>query len=66
MTDSLLAVGRQGPWRVSLDGFRGGQPDLAAAVFHHLGIPLDVRGNNPQGRPIPVVTGEGHPIQELS
>jgi hypothetical protein len=40
--------------------------DLAATVFHHLGIPLDAQWTNPQGRPIPVVTGDGRPIPELS
>jgi len=40
--------------------------DLAATVFRHLGIPLDAHWTNPQGRPIPIVTGEGRPISELS
>jgi hypothetical protein len=40
--------------------------DLAATVFHHLAIPLDSQWTNPQGRPIPIVTGEGRPISELS
>jgi hypothetical protein len=40
--------------------------DLATTVFRHLGIPLDAQWTNPQGRPIPVVTGEGRPIPELS
>ncbi|MFO0875900.1 MAG: DUF1501 domain-containing protein [Gemmataceae bacterium] len=40
--------------------------DLAATVFRHLGIPLDAQWTNPQGRPIPIVTGEGRPLSELS
>jgi hypothetical protein len=40
--------------------------DLAATVFRHLGIPLDARWINPQGRPIPIVTEGGSPLSELS
>ncbi len=40
--------------------------DLAATVFQHLGIPLESQWINPQGRPIPIVTGEGRPISELT
>jgi uncharacterized protein (DUF1501 family) len=40
--------------------------DLAATVFRHLSIPLDSHWLNPQGRPIPIVTGEGKLIAELS
>lgn len=39
--------------------------DLAATVFQHLDIPLDSQWTNPQGRPIPIVSG-GRPIKELS
>ena len=39
--------------------------DLAATVFHYLGIPLDAHWTNPQGRPIPIVTEGGRPISEL-
>ena len=39
--------------------------DLAATVFRHLAIPLDATWTNPQGRPIPLVTGGGRPIGEL-
>jgi hypothetical protein len=39
--------------------------DLAATVYHHLGISLDAQWINPLGRPIPIVTGEGRPIAEL-
>jgi uncharacterized protein (DUF1501 family) len=40
--------------------------DLAATIFHHLGIPLDRTWRDPQGRPIPIVTENGRPIPELS
>ena len=40
--------------------------DFGATVYQHLGSPLDAQWTNPQGRPIPVVTGEGRPIPELS
>jgi hypothetical protein len=40
--------------------------DLAATVFHHLGIPLDAQWTNLQGRPVPVLTGGGQPLPELS
>jgi hypothetical protein len=40
--------------------------DLAATVFHHLGIPLDAHWQSPQGRPIPIVTEGGRPITELA
>ena len=43
-----------------------GPSDLAATVFRHLQIPLEAQWINPQGRPIPIVTGEGRPIPELS
>ena len=39
--------------------------DLAATVFHHLGIDPASRWINPQGRPIPIVTQGGQPIAEL-
>jgi hypothetical protein len=39
--------------------------DLAATVFAHLGIALDATWTNPQGRPIPIVSGGGRPIAEL-
>ena len=32
--------------------------DLAATVFHRLGIPLDAEIHDPQGRPIPLCTGK--------
>jgi hypothetical protein len=40
--------------------------DLAATVFHHLRIPLNVQWTSPQGRPISIVTENGLPIPELS
>jgi hypothetical protein len=39
--------------------------DLAATVFRHLGIDLYAHWVNPEGRPIPIVTEGGKPIQEL-
>jgi hypothetical protein len=39
--------------------------DIAATVFRHLEIPLDSQWMNPQGRPIPIVTGGGRPLTEL-
>jgi len=39
--------------------------DLAATVYHHLGIDVDAQWVNPQGRPLPVVTEGGQPIREL-
>ncbi len=40
--------------------------DIAATVFHHLGIRQDAHWNDPQGRPVPVVTEDGRPIRELT
>jgi uncharacterized protein (DUF1501 family) len=40
--------------------------DLAATVFRHLGIDLNSHWLDPQGRPIPIVTGGGLPIAEPS
>jgi uncharacterized protein (DUF1501 family) len=40
--------------------------DLAATVFRHLGMDLGATWQNPQGRPVPIVTEEGRPIAELS
>lgn len=39
--------------------------DLAATVFRHLGIDLGAHWQNPQGRPIPIVTDNGRPIPQL-
>lgn len=39
--------------------------DLAATVFHHLGIRSDYHWIDPQGRPRPIVTDGGQPISEL-
>jgi hypothetical protein len=39
--------------------------DLAATVYRYLGIDLDSHWLDPQGRPIPIVTGGGRPISEL-
>jgi hypothetical protein len=43
-----------------------GPSDLAATVFRHLGIDPTAHWEDPQGRPIPVVTENGRPIPELS
>jgi hypothetical protein len=40
--------------------------DLAATVFKHLGIDRNATWRDPQGRPVPIVTGNGRPIPELS
>jgi hypothetical protein len=40
--------------------------DLGATVFRHLGIDLDARWTDSQGRPHPIVTGGGRPIPELT
>lgn len=39
--------------------------DLAATVFHHLGIPQDSNWIDPQGRPRPIVADGGKAIEEL-
>ena len=39
--------------------------DLAATVFHHLGIPQDSNWIDPQGRPRPIVADGGKVIEEL-
>jgi uncharacterized protein (DUF1501 family) len=41
-------------------------PDLAATVYRHLGIDLDTRWADLQGRPQAIVTEGGRPIPELS
>ena len=43
---------------------QGDARDLAATVFRHLDIPLDSQWVNPQGRPVPIVQGNGKPIPE--
>jgi hypothetical protein len=40
--------------------------DLGATVYRHLGIDLDSRWTDLQGRPQPIVTEGGRPIPELS
>ncbi len=42
-----------------------GPSDLAATVFHHLGIDPRTNWIDPQGRPRPIVTENGKVIQEL-
>ena len=44
---------------------RVGPADLAATVFHHLGIDQNAHWIDPQGRPRPVVAEGGQPIVEL-
>lgn len=39
--------------------------DLAATVYHHLGIPQNTNWIDPQGRPRPIVTDGGTVIREL-
>src|SRR5207247_2239340 len=39
--------------------------DLAATVFRYLGIDLNAHWQDPQGRPISIVTEGGRPIPEL-
>jgi hypothetical protein len=39
--------------------------DLAATVFHHLGIPQESNWIDPQGRPRPIVADAGKAIEEL-
>jgi hypothetical protein len=42
-----------------------GPSDLAATVFHHLGIDPSTHWIDRQGRPVPIVTQGGSPISEL-
>jgi hypothetical protein len=39
--------------------------DLAATVFHYLGIDLNSHWSNSRGRPIPIIAEGGRPIPEL-
>ena len=39
--------------------------DIAATVFQHLGIDLKSQWIDLQGRPVPIVTGDGKPMEEL-
>ncbi len=48
-----------------IDSRRVGPSDLAASVFHHLGIDQNAHWIDPQGRPRPVVTEGGRVIEEL-
>lgn len=38
---------------------------IAATIFHGLGIPLDLELEDAQGRPIPIVDRGNEPIKEL-
>jgi hypothetical protein len=44
---------------------RVGPSDLAATVFHHLGIEQNAHWTDREGRPRPIVTEAGRPISEL-
>jgi uncharacterized protein (DUF1501 family) len=39
--------------------------DLAATIFHHFGVPLDVQYLDNKGRPIYVLANGGQPLREL-
>ena len=44
---------------------RVGPSDLAATVFHYMGIDTSAHWDDPEGRPIPIVADNGKPIPEL-
>ena len=48
-----------------IDIRRVSPPDLAATVFHHLGIAQNTDWIDPQGRPRPIVAEGGKVIEEL-
>jgi uncharacterized protein (DUF1501 family) len=48
-----------------IESRRVGPSDLAATVFHHLGIDQNAQWVDPQGRPRPIVTEGGRVIEEL-
>jgi uncharacterized protein (DUF1501 family) len=48
-----------------IDSRRVGPGDLAATVFHHLGIEQNAMWIDPQGRPRPIVAEGGQVIQEF-
>ena len=39
--------------------------DLAATIYHHMGVPLDATYLDPRGRPHPIVLENGQPLREL-
>lgn len=39
--------------------------DIAATIYHHMGIPLDTTYVDNRGRPIHIMDGPGEPIREL-
>ncbi len=49
----------------SIHSRRVSPSDLAATVFHHLGIDLSGHWVNPQGRPVLIFAEGGEPIREL-
>ncbi len=42
-----------------------GPADLAATIYHGLGIDPKTEYRTPEGRPMPIVPGDGHVIEEL-
>jgi uncharacterized protein (DUF1501 family) len=48
-----------------IESRRVGPSDLAATVFHHLGIDQNEHWVDPQGRPVPIITEGGKVIEEL-
>ena len=48
-----------------IDSRRVAPGDLAATVFHHLGIDTQAHWTDPQGRPRPIVVEGGQAITEL-
>jgi len=49
----------------SIHSRRVSPSDLAATVFHHLGIDLSGHWVNPQGRPVLIFAEGGEPIREF-
>ena len=39
--------------------------DIAATIYHHMGVPLDTTYTDDQGRPLHIVQENGQPIREL-
>jgi uncharacterized protein (DUF1501 family) len=39
--------------------------DLAATIYHHMGVPLETTYNDDRGRPLAIVQENGQPIAEL-
>ena len=58
-------IGRTDAKGYGITDGRVGPADLAATVFRHLGIDPSAHWDDPQGRPVPIVTENGRPIPEL-